>query len=547
MKHAAPVARVLAILVLAALAGSPARSSATQSPEAPRLVVVLVVDQMRADYLERMASRWTRGMKRLLDNGAVFDENAYPYLQTVTCAGHATIGTGSFPSTHGIILNAWWRGTRNASCTADTAARAVGYEDGNEQVGHSAVQLLVPTLADRLRATSPSSRVVSISLKPRSAIMMAGKGGIVTWLDDNNKWGSSTAFLAAGDPDVQSFVDRHPRASARGEVWTRLLDVGRYTGVDAGVGEKPPAGWTSEFPHPMAGAPGTTEPQVDTLWENSPYADAWLGQLAAHMVERKQLGQGPHVDFLSVSFSSVDYVGHKFGPDSHEVQDTLLRLDLAMGDLLDALDRHVGKGRYLIGLSADHGVAPIPEARIAAGEPGGRITTAQLRQAANSALVAALGPGEHVARVEYTQVYLSAQAQLKVKETPALLELVVAALEKVPGVARAFASTGLEQQTHASDRLLRAAALSYVPGRSGQVVVLPQPFFVIGGADATTHGTHQLYDQRVPLIFFGTGVRPGHYQVPSTPADLAPTLASRIGLAMPGADGVAQLTAFPAP
>jgi hypothetical protein len=189
-------------------------------------------------------------------------------------------------------------------------------------------------------------------------------------------------------------------------------------------------------------------------------------------------------------------------------------------------------------------VAPIPEARQAAGEAGGRIPTARLAQAANAALVDVMGPGQHVARMEYTQLYLSAAARQRVQDAPDALRTVVTALERVPGVARALPSTGLERQRDSADMLVRAAALSHVPGRSGEIVVVPQPFFVIGGSDATTHGTHQAYDQHVPLIFFGAGVRAGHYQTPTTPADLAPTLASRIHLPMPGTDGTARLAAF---
>lgn len=544
------MARVRLVAALALLAAivtvRPVPRVAAQTPTAPRLLVVLVVDQMRYDYLERMAPLWTRGMKRLVTDGAVFERNFYPYLQTVTCAGHATIGTGAFPATHGIILNAWWRGTRNAPCTEDAAVRPIGYEPGEEAVGHSAVQLLVPTMADRLRAASPASRVVSLSIKPRSAIMMVGKGGVVTWTDDHNKWATSTAFASAPDPDVQAFISAHPRLPVRNETWRRLLDDRRYTGADDGIGEKPPRGWTALFPHPMAGAPGTSEEQFYTLWEHSPYADGFLGAMAADLVARKKLGQGPAVDLLAVSFSAVDYVGHKFGPDSHEVQDTLLRLDRTMGDLLDALDTQVGRGRYLVGLSADHGVAPIPESWVASGHPGGRVGLAQLTQAANAAFVEVLGPGQHVARTEYTQVYLTATAAERVAARPDLLRPVLAALERVPGVLRALPTDGLERARTSDDPVVRAAALSHVPGRSGQIVIIPKPYYVVGAADATTHGTHNQYDQHVPLIFFGSGVVAGRYDTPTTPADLTPTLASRIDLPMPGADGRAQAHIFQA-
>ncbi len=544
--------RLLSLLVAAALLSAvPEGAQPADSPSAPRLLVVLVVDQMRHGYIDQMRDRWTAGMRRLVDEGAVLDETRYPYLQTVTCAGHATIGTGAFPSTHGIILNAWWRGTRSASCTEDRTATSVPYEPDGDSDGHSATQLLVPTMGDRLRAWSPESRVVTLSTKPRSAIMLAGKGGMATWLDDRDRWATSTAFSPAPEPAVASFIETHPREALRGEVWEKIGSS--YTGVDDGPGEAPPSGWNAMFPHPLAGLPGTRPSRFNTLWETSPYSDVYLGQMAAHLVETLKLGQRDAVDYLGISFAALDYVGHAFGPDSHEAQDVLLRLDRTVGTLLDVLDARVGKGRYVLGLSADHGVAPIAEARVAAHESGGRVRTRELAEVANAALERRLGPGTHVVRVEYTQLYLSDAAQARVAADPGLLDEPMAALRALPGVDRVFPSDGLEGQRQSSDRTIRAAALSYVPGRSGQIVVVPKPYYVMSNPDAvgTTHGTLHDYDQHVPLIFFGAGVKAGRYTVPATPADLTPTLASRVGLTMPEADGVAHhaifATAAPAP
>lgn len=510
-----------------------------QRPPSPALVVVLVVDQMRADYVDRMGPRWTRGLKRLISEGAVFEQNAYPYLQTVTCAGHATLSTGTFPATHGIILNAWWRGTRSATCTDDPSVVSVGYEPGAQEVGHSARELRVPTLADRLRERSPASQVVALSMKPRSAIMLAGHAGVVTWLDDSNVWATSTAFATAPDPDVQAFVSAHPRASMRRAVWTPVVGSGPYDGPDDGVGEAPPRGWTTTFPHPLAGSPGEATDPFDTLWETSPYADDYLGDMAIDLVMRKRLGQGDQVDYLGVSFSALDYVGHAFGPDSHEAQDTLLRLDVTVGRLLDALDRHVGRGRYVVGLSADHGAAPIAEGRRKAGLEAGRLVTTTLSQVAGQALTDTLGPGTHVVRVEYTQIYLAEAARQQAELHPEVLDPAIKALSGLPGVDRVLRGIDLPGQRDARDPVVRAAALSHVPGRSGQLVVIPKEYWVVGAATATgtTHGTHHAYDQRVPLIFYGAGIRPGRYTVPSTPGDLAPTLATTVGLAMPGAEG----------
>ena len=328
--------------------------------------------------------------------------------------------------------------------------------------------------------------------------------------------------------------------------WERLLDASAYTGPDDAPGEAPPRGWTATFPHPLSGAPGTPESRFDTFWETSPYADAYLGRLAAHLVEAKKLGQGDTVDFLGVSFASLDYVGHAFGPDSHEAQDVMLRLDQTIGALFDVLDAKVGRDRYVVALSADHGVAPIPEARTLAGQEGGRVVLADLVKTANAALVPTLGPGPHVVRAEYTQIYLSEETKARVAGKPALLAPAIEALGKLPGVLRVLPSEGLERKRSSRDRVIRAAALSYVPGRSGQMVVVPRRYFLMSSATArgTTHGTMQDYDQRVPLVFLGRPFKRGRYDALSSPADLAPTLAATIGLPIRGMDGRARREAL---
>jgi hypothetical protein len=533
------LAGVLLTLSLSGRAGAQAPAPARPASPQPSLVVIVVVDQMRADYLTAMKDRWSDGLARLVREGAVMEQTFYPYLQTVTCAGHATVGTGSFPSTHGIIANAWWRGTRSAPCTDDPSVSPIAYEPGGDRDGHSAVQLLVPTLGDRLRAHDANARVVTLSTKPRSAIMLAGKGGLVTWLDERNVWATSTAYVDGRYSPVGRYLAEHPRSALRGEVWNRIADRTTYTGEDGALGETPPRGWTSTFPHPLSGAPGTAEREFNALWENSPYSDEALGGLAGMLVRELRLGQDGRTDYLGVSFAALDYVGHKFGPDSHEVQDTLLRLDRTLGQLLRVLDETVGPGRYVLGLTADHGVAPIPEARALAGLDGGRIDKRAVLEAVNAALAPALGPGRHAVRMDGAQVYLSADAQARVASTPSLLDPAVAAVARMAGVERVLPSAGLDQQRQAADPVVRAAALSHVTGRSGQLVVISRPYYIASdpNPDATTHGTHHAYDQHVPMIFFGAGVKPGRYRDAATPADLAPTLADRVGLPMPGADG----------
>jgi predicted AlkP superfamily pyrophosphatase or phosphodiesterase len=523
---------VAAALTLTLSASQPASTG-------PRLLVILVVDQMRFDYLDRFANQWTAGLKRLRDEGAVFERGFYPYLNTVTCAGHATIGTGAFPSTHGIIMNEWWQRAagRRMSCTDDPSIVSLAYAGGTpDRIGHSGHRLKVPTLADRLRARSPQSRVVTLSMKPRSTVMLAGHGGTaVTWFGDSNAWATSTAFASGPIPEVARYVSDHPLERLRGEIWTRVKSDADYVGSDESPYERPRPAWRSTFPHPLA-PPGTPPIEFYNLWERSPYADAYLGDMAAALIQALQLGRRDAVDYLGVSFSSLDYVGHDFGPDSHEVQDALIRLDRTLGALFASLDTLVGRDRYAIGLSSDHGVAKIPEAQKAAGIDAGRVVNAAVRKVAENALTAVHGPGPHVLHVEYTNLYLTETARRRAESEPAFLQPLIEAVSKMDGVLRVFPSRGLDGRRGSRDPVERAAAFSYYPGESGDVTIVLKPNWIGTDTSTTTHGSMNEYDQHVPVLFMGAPFKPGRYQM-ATPADIAPTLASLIGLPMPGVDG----------
>lgn len=529
------IALILASALIAACTWSPA---AQNVPAGPSLMVLVVVDQLRFDYLTRFTNAWKGGLKRLLEEGAVFEDARYPYLNTVTCAGHATIGTGAFPSTHGIALNEWWdrAAKKRIPCTIDGSTQAVPYSGSPEPIGHSAHHLRIPTFGDRLRERSPESRVISLSMKPRSAIMMAGHGGTVTWFSDTNGWASSTAFTQAPLPEIASFVQAHPVESDRTIGWRRVYDAPLYTGADASDVERPRRGWSSTFPHPLSGAPGTAEKDFYNLWTRSPYSDAYLGKMAAALLERFDLGRRGVTDLLTVSFSGLDYVGHDFGPDSHEAQDTVLRLDGTLGDLFTALDAHVGRDQYIVALSADHGVSSIPELRLQQGLDAGRVLAPDVTAAGERAL-ASLGPGPHIADVQYTDVYLTDATREQTTKNPEALTPLLDALAALPGVLRVLPAAAVEHAQSSADPIVRAAAFSYAPGRSGDVLIIPKPNWITTNSSAATHGTLHPYDQHVPVILLGKPFKAGRYRSAASPADIMPTFASLIGLPMPGTDG----------
>lgn len=508
-----------------------------QTPPAPKLAVLIVVDQMRADYVNRFRGDWSAGLKRLVDRGAWFSRAAYPYLTTVTCAGHATIATGAFPPAHGIFQNTWYdRDERRiVTCTDDAQAAAIGY-GGRPQSANSGHKLLVPTFADEMRSQR-GAHVATLSLKGRSAIMLAGHGGdAVTWLGDAfDGWETSSAFSPGPVPAVQAFVDAHPIDADYGKTWTHVLPDAQYPETDAGLGEAPPNGWTASFPHVLKGT-GTPDVDFRAQWERSPFADAYLAHFAEALVESMSLGRHAGTDVLGIGFSSPDMVGHAFGPASQEVRDIYAQLDRSIGGLLDRLDTLVGRNQYIVGLSADHGVSPIPEQTISAGRDAGRLASSTLTRVVERAAQSAAGPGAYVARVIGNDVYFERGMYDKLRASGRALEAVTQAIQAEPGIARVFTAEDLRGGTTATDRLRRVAALSYVPGLSGDMIVVPKVGWMFS-ASGTTHATASPDDQRVPIIFMGPGVKAGEYREDATPADIAPTLAALCGIRMSRSQG----------
>jgi predicted AlkP superfamily pyrophosphatase or phosphodiesterase len=528
------LAAAIAISILPTWHVAPAAAPART---APGLIVLLVADQMRADYVDRYQHQWIGGLRRLLDRGARFTEAAYPYLNTVTCAGHATIGTGRFPSRHGMILNEWWEreSGRRRTCTDDPTVTSIAANARALKNGHSAALLLGPTLAEAIAGRG--GRVVSISLKPRSAIMLAGRrGDLVTWFDESGTWATSSAYAPAFPASALQYVTKHPIESWRGAPWTKLLAPIRYKGSDEGEFEKPGVGWTKVFPHALDGTVDGPGARFYAQWERSPFADSYSADLAIDAVDALALGRDERTDFLAVSFSVLDRAGHSFGPDSHEVQDVLARLDRTIGRLLSHLDVRVGRGRYALALTADHGVAPIPEQMKASGGNAGRIITSELGARVNEALKPILGSGQHVATMLYTDLYFAEGVWTKIAASPYALKAATDALMAHPGIAHVLRGDSLPSARTDPNPVRRAAALSYNQGRSGDLIVIPKANWITS-ADATTHGTLHPYNQRVPIILYGSGVKPGVQSSPASPADIAPTLARIAAVTLEGTDG----------
>ncbi len=522
-------ARMIGLLAMILALSTSRTTSAGPRTKGPKLLVVLVVDQMRADYVERFGGQWKGGLGRLFSTGAVFTDAAYPYLQTVTCAGHATIGTGTFPLHHGMVLNGWWNREKGRvmPCTEDPGVTTVS-ETGKGQAGDSAHLLRAETLGDVMREQLwPKTRVVALSLKARSAIMLGGRRPFASLWFEGVAPVSSTAFtdlLPEFARGFSAFSASTPRN------WTPLYRTSAYAFEDAGIAE--PAE-NERFPHEVN----------EKNWSTSPAGDRALVELASRAVTQLSLGQKDSTDLLAVGFSSLDLVGHAFGPRSHEVQDILFRLDLELARLLSLLDQRLGRDGYVVALSADHGVAALPEQLVALGMDAGRVPLKAVADRLQAQLVSELGTGQWVASVQYTDLYLVTGAYERLRQKPGALARVARAIETMPGIERVFSRDDLLPEAPNCAALCRAASLSYFPGRSGDFVLAPKPNWITVDS-GTTHGSSNLYDQHVPLVFWGSGIRPGRYADAASPADIAPTLGALVGVTLPRPDGHVLRAAF---
>src|SRR5580700_10213557 len=537
------------------------RAPVQQSSARPKLVVMLVVDQMRADYVDKFRGQWTGGLKRLVEEGAWFRDAAYPYAATETCVGHATISTGALPATHGMVANAWWdRDTQKmVTCTADPNVKNTGYAGASPKGGDSAWRMQVPAFAEELKfQTGSATRIVTFSLKARAAITMAGhKADAATWFKGGG-WVTSSVYGTM--PFIEAYASAHPVKADYGKTWALTLPESAYWYDEKATGAVPPQGWELTFPHPLRGKADSSEPDEAFYqqWAASPFADMYLTKLAESAVDSLGLGKGGGVDYLGVSYSTLDYVGHAFGPRSWEIQDVLVRLDQDLGELFTNLDKKVGRGNYVVALSADHGVVPVPEDMQKTGADAGVLHLPDVQERIEKALEPLNFPKPAIARITGSDIYFVPNVYEKLKGDAAAMSTVLDAIKSAPGVADVYRSEQIAGRPATQSPLLEAMADSYLPGRSGDLFIVPKPYWLMDGTAVgkarsygTGHGTPYNYDQHVPILLMGYGIQPGEYFDEVTPADIAPTLASLCGITLAPRDGrvlgeaLAKTTATP--
>lgn len=521
----------------ATFAQKPKTSAIPSTLAKPKLVVGIVVDQMRYDYLYRYYDKYTNGgFKRLMNEGFNCRNNHYDYAPTVTAAGHAAIFTGSVPAIDGIIGNEWYdqKNSRSVYCVEDSTVKTVG---ANSKAGlMSPKNLLVSTITDQLKiANAHQSKTIGIALKDRGAILPAGHtANAAYWFDSKDgSWITSSFYMNDLPQWVKDFNAKKMPLKYMAEGWNTLLPVEQYTesSADNQPSEGKLAGETNPvFPHELVARAGVNLLEVV---RTTPFGNTLTKDFALAALQNENLGKGSKTDFLTVSFSSTDYVGHAFGPNSIEVEDTYLRLDKDIAEMLTTLDKTLGKNNYLVFLSADHGVADIPGFWQSNKLPAGVFDRTKALSEIKVALKAAFGEGDFVKSEDNSQLYLNhvllSEKKLSFSQ---VYEVVRKALLKHDEIADVVDLHNLANTTLPNYQL-NFIKNGYNPKRSGDISIVLNPSWFIGSKTGTTHGTLYRYDTHVPLLFYGWGVKTGETTERTNISDIATTLADILSILEP--------------
>jgi predicted AlkP superfamily pyrophosphatase or phosphodiesterase len=520
---------LLSVLLLATI-------SKAQSNAKPKLVIGLMVDQMRWDFLYKYSERYSSGgFKRLLREGFNCENAMINYSPSYTAAGHATVYTGTTPSLNGIMGNNWYdrESGKTVYCTDDTSVRSVGSTSGAGRM--SPKNMWSNTITDELRmSTNFRGKTIAIALKDRGAILPGGHtANAAYWFDNaSGGWITSTYYMNSLPDWVNRFNNRKRPDHYLKQNWNTLYPITTY--VNSTADEK-------AYENNLPGEDNTFPHKTDTITRSpyeafryTPHANTYCFEMAQAAIENEKLGSRGFTDFLALSLSSPDYIGHAFGPNSIEIEDTYLRLDKDLSNFLSYLDKTLGKNNYLFFITADHGVAHSPGYQRENKLPTGATDDAQLRKRLNDSVQNAFNIASAVSSVINYQVYLDYKA-IGNGDVSGIKKLIIRELMKHPGVAKAFDLENIRSG------VLPATIESYVVNGYNQKLsgdvqfMLKTQWLDWGGTKGTTHGSPYPYDTHIPLIFFGWNVKPGHLTREVYMTDIAPTIAAKLRIQMPNA------------
>jgi predicted AlkP superfamily pyrophosphatase or phosphodiesterase len=489
-----------------ALALIAAACLAAAAPKKPGLVLTVVIDQFRYDYLTRFRAEYKGGFERLLTGGAVFTSASYIHMPTITAPGHATILSGALPSVSGIIANDWFDREENAPVTSvsDKSTRLLGGSPG--ATGSSPNRLLVSTIADELKIASPKSHTIGVSYKDRAAILPVGRtADAAYWFDTKSgSFVSSSFYFDALPAWAKEFDAPHAADKYKGAAW---------------LNHRTPADST-----------------LYTKLEATPFANELVAAFAERALAAEKLGTHEGTDLLLVSFSGNDYIGHDYGYESPEAHEISLLTDRLLDHLFQAAERQAGAGNVLVVLTADHGAAPLPEANWARRMPGGRFLTRNLRKVVQTELEQRHGAGDWVWGNWDLSVYLDQKLIAeKGLDLATVRREAAQALAALPHIVRTYTFDDLVQGRAIPDDITRRVANGFHTRRGPDVILIPEPYWVVRtNDDGTSHGSPYSFDSHVPVIFMGAGIRPGTYYQPVIVNDIAPTLAAILQIEPPG-------------
>jgi predicted AlkP superfamily pyrophosphatase or phosphodiesterase len=496
----------------------------------PKLVVGIIVDQMRYDYLYRYYDQYVEGgFKRMMNEGFNCRNNHYSYGITVTGPGHASVYTGSVPAINGIVGNDWYDKTtgKGVYCVGDSTVATVG--SSNISVGKmSPRNLLVSTVTDQLRiATNFRNKTIGISIKDRGSILPAGHtANGAYWFDSKTgNWVSSTYYMNDLPQWAKDYNAKKMPSEYLKKGWQLLLPADQYTQSspdDSPWEGKLPGAAKPVFPYDLAGLAGDAFGVVTS----TPWGNTITKEMAIEAVKGENLGKGKDTDFLAISFSTPDKIGHSVGPNSVEQQDDFLRLDREFADLFNFLDGWVGKGEYTVFLTADHGVVDVPGFAKEHKLPAGLIERKVVTAAVKKSLTEAFGEDNYIIATDNNQLYFDHALLRKKKITMADVSSVLKeALIMVPGIADVLDLTNMGSAP-LNTYQLELFKNNIHAKRSGDIQIISQPGWFYGSSTGTSHGTPYNYDTQVPFVMFGWGINKGETLKRTSVSDIAPTIAA---------------------
>ena len=517
-------------------------SSQLSSNNNPKLVVGVVVDQMRFEYLNRFKNKYSsQGFLRLINQGYSCNNHHFNYIPTITGPGHASIFSGTTPSVHGIIGNDWYDKIKQKTvyCTTDDKYHTIGAEAKYGKVAPT--NLKVTTVADQNRIfTQMRGKTIGVSIKDRGAVFPSGHtANGAYWFEGLNegKWVTSSYYRDKLPQWVTEF-NASSNISNYLKTWNTYYDINLYleSGPDNSNYEKGFNGKTSPvFPYDLKELMGYNE-GYDII-KTSPFGNTMTTDFAFSAIEAEDLGDDEFTDFLTISYSSTDYVGHDFGLSSVELQDTYLRLDLEIERLLNYLDKNVGEGNYTLFLTADHGAAEVPAYLSDINVPGSNIGKDDFSPLFD-AMKAKYGVSDLINNISNNQVFLNQDRILSLQLNPEEVQkFVVNKIIDYPFISNAYTASAM-QSTNFNSGLPMLLQNGYNQKLSGDILFALQPGVIVYGPKGTTHGSGYSYDTHVPLLFYGNKVKKGVSYEPTNVTDIAPTISALLGISFPsGATG----------